>query len=174
MVNNQQNAMTHEMNEELEQALSRPADYSDHFAKQVDELCLGLSQSLGINFFHDDHMDYRSAQRIILWLDASHKPTNEVSEAFFEATIFISSRGKFCAVICRHRNVGLDGFWTSVPINSASPSLRLYIQKAKEFLEARSYVFTCPSTLSKYAEGHKTEMDNLPATVFEVLFSEID
>ena len=166
--------MTRETNEELKLALSEPADYSDHFAKQIDELCLGLSQSLGTKFFHDDHMDYRSSQRIILWLDESHKPVNEVSRASFEVTVFISSKGKFCAVICRCRNTGSDSFWTRIPINLMDSSLRLHIQRVKEFLEARGYVLIHPSTLSERAEGYKTEMDNLPATVFEVLFSEVD
>lgn len=158
-------------NQALTQALSTPADYSRNFDEVVEQLRAKLSQALKIDFFRDGHMDYSSSQKIELWLDTSCQPISERDAALYVIRIFISSRGRFFAVRCvtqyspRH--------WRTVPRGEYNESIQLHIQKIGRSLADEGYASLPEAVLSQRAEGHLTKLDNLQATVFNVLFSEL-
>lgn len=155
----------------IARALSKPADYSDNFDYVVDELCARLSQQLKVDFFHNSHMDYSSAQSIELWLNKDFDSVSRQKDAFSKITTFVSSKGSFFTIRCQTRD--LLKRWISVPDENRDEHIHLYIQQIETILEAGGYISLPRSVLFQLAEGHLTKLDKLPATVFNVLFTEL-
>jgi len=153
-------------------ALSKPADYSGNFDRIVEELRLNLSHALGQSCSRDGDMNYSSSQEIELRLDKAHEPVSTLKEALFRIIIFISSKGKFFTVRCRTRD-SLNR-WVLIPDSERDRNVQAYVQRAGQFMEANGYVSLPQSVLSRQADDHLTRLDKLPASVFDVLFSEID
>lgn len=162
------------MNQEsYKQALAAQTDYSTNFTQTVEELCVKLSQSLKMKFCHNAHMDYSSSQTIEFWLDKACEPVIERRDADFLVTIFVSSKGKFFTTRCRVREAALSKIWNSISFGELNQNIQYYLQEIADVLEDSGYISIRDSILSELAEGYKTRMDKMPATVFQVLFSEI-
>ena len=162
------------MNQEsYKHALAAQTDYSTNFTQMVEELCVKLSQFLEMKFYHDAHMDYSSSQTIELWLDKAYKPVIERHDADFLVAIFVSSKGRFFAARCRVRDAILPKVWNSVSSVELDQNIQHYLQEIASVLKDNGYILIRDSILSELAQGHRTRMDKLPATVFQVLFTEI-
>lgn len=155
----------------LIQALSEPADYSNSFDQVVEQLRIKLVQALGAEVFRNGDMNYSSAQTIELWLGKAHEPVGTRSAALYGILIFISSKGHFCAIRCITQDAPRR--WLPLPDGELDKNLEAYIQKTEQILATEGYVSLSRSVLSQKVEGHLTRLDKLPATVFQVLFSEL-
>lgn len=158
--------------EALVQALSKPTDYSSNFGQVVEQLSIKVSQTFGMNFFHNGHMDYSSAQTIELWLGEAHEPVGARTVACYGIRIFVSSKGSFCAI--RSVIKISPRHWIPLPDNERDENIKACIQKVEQTLAEEGYASLPRSVLSQQVEGHLTRLDKLPATVFQVLFSELD
>ncbi len=157
----------------LEAALSAFADYSSSFVEVVEELRASLSEALGVTFHRINDMNYSSSQTIRLMLNEKYMPVSDRHAATFWINTFVSSKGKFYFISCRARDTQPSRTWRIVPDAAINQEASSYVRRIKEKLEDKGYVSLPNQALSEIASNHRTQLDNLPATVFQVLFSEL-
>ena len=161
------------MDENLELALSASPDYSSSFTDVVEELCAKLSQVLGVAFHRIGDMNYSSSQTICLMLNEEYRPVSDRHKASSWVNTLVSSKGKFYFISCRAKDAPPSRTWRIVPELALNQDTQAYIRKINAVLEASDYVLLPELVLKQPAGDHKTRLDKLPATVSQVLFSEL-
>ena len=151
-------------------ALPRSPDYSAAFTARVKALAKQLEADLGVPLSHDSNMSYRSGQYVAF--KASLRP----AKGFVEVRIYLSSKAPLFAVYV------IDRSGTLMPAGKAShpvPENRLpaeiigQLDVCRTRLRQEGYTEVAHSLFDVPAPGCTTEMDDLPATVFQYLFAEI-
>ena len=143
-----------------------------------------LSHALHVEAELDKDMNYRAGQRLVFRLNKRHKliDPHDIS-AIFEISIFVSSKGPFYAGVFRRFEKASQGFeklgvpppgaWSAIPMGSEV--LFANIKREIDAIMQRNFYQSIEgAVLSEIVPGKFTDMDGKPATVFEVLFSEID
>jgi hypothetical protein len=159
------------------------ADYSEAFTDKVRRMAKSLETKLKVKVEHDDDMNYRSSQSIIVWLNGACQPVEPYStRAVYRLIDYVSSKGPFFTLVtfelCQSKagangkkDLGKGSYWiraTNAPLDLAP--LVIVIRK---FMKTHHYHQLDGSILDQQVDGKVTDLDGKPATVFEILFSEL-
>jgi len=171
------------MDHGLAKAINSPADYTSDFTFKVSSLCARLHQVIGVECEHRSDMNYRAGQSIDLQFIIP--PTlDDLSCANVKLTIFVSSKGPYYTYIFRRlaspainfARIGLPQpkhVWSRAGSDVAL-ALVHYTRIIDSIMSSDSYQRLDESKLGEIAEGQFARMDDAPATLFEVLFSEVE
>jgi hypothetical protein len=156
-------------------ALKRSADYSPVFTERVASIANSIANELGCACYHDRDMNYASAQKISLSLDEQGKFCETSGSAKYQVDVLISSKDKFFTVVFLQRLYDGDleeNVWRS---SRSAPNSRIKDVGLLlvELVQKRGYYLLEGEILDERVLGLNTEMDGVPATVFEGLFSEL-
>jgi hypothetical protein len=144
-------------------ALPRSPDYSDEFTARVKALAKLLEADLGVPLSHHSNMNYRAGQYV------SFKPSLEVR-------IYISSKGPLFAFYVMDRGgtlMELEKASHPVPENLLPAEITSRLEVCRKRLSQEGYTEVAHSLFDVQAPNCTTELDDLPATVFQYLFAEI-
>ena len=156
------------MNELIDKALRVAPDCSEDFTNTVAGMRRKLELAMEAPVYHDSDMNYSASQKLSVFLDAQGKPVQrEDPWATNEVVLLISSRAKLYTTLGLERLVGNE--WRVRTCDTA-PGL---LSALHRLLQEEGYAHVQGTVLSEPAEGAVTEMDGVPATVFQVLFSEM-
>jgi hypothetical protein len=161
----------------VREALHAPAHLGADFTKSVAALAESLRAKLPVPLLHKRGSDYSVGDALSFELRASKPGASARSKGrLFEIMIFISSKAPLFAWQCFDRQQFFDESvfphrW--VPTAQLPSEIRDVLDGLQPFIEAdgfREVPFEC---LQKPAPGCETELDGLPANVFQALFSEL-
>lgn len=175
--------MNQETNRIIQNALEAPPNYSEEFAVWVEEVAAAIAARLGVNVEHNSDMNYSVAHQIVIKYDDDGHPAQPDKGYRYRLIVLLSSRGKFYTIVvyrrtdvgCDYREYGLPSAGTyhlrfdyreQEGIQSSLESIRGVLQNV-DVHEVD------PDYLNEYVPGKVTEMDGVPATLFQVLFSEL-
>jgi len=156
-------------------AMREPADYSELFRQRVGKIADRLSQVIGTPVTHDADMNYSSAQKIKLWLDAKGWAIAPDSpDAEYALIVLISSKGPYFAYAWLGRDRSQAGSHWRAHYGADLPEpLWSYAERITSELKGMGYRPISGPILNEVVEGFLTDMDQTPATVFQVLFTEL-
>ena len=159
-------------------ALHNPADHSINgiidFSNRISCLKELLSSKMKVSFLHDKDMNYSSAQSLSFHYGT--KDTKEKPTYLFEIRYYISSKADLFAVyVFDERMTVMKGEKLNHPVDTKRLPIRVQemIGKGSAILEANGYKEVDFDFFMMPAPGCETELDGLPANVFEALFTEI-
>jgi hypothetical protein len=173
------------MSGDVRVALSTEPDYSVTFTDEVMALHRGVADALPAPVEHDDDMNYSSAQKLVVWLDREcHILRPRDSKAAYRLLYFVSSRGRFFTFITLGLTISTAGwdkngvekprrYWSLVAKENLPDEIKSVQTRIASILKLHRYALLEDPVLSQKAKGHLTKLDGRPATVFEVLFSEV-
>jgi hypothetical protein len=174
-----------ETNRDVQVALSTEPDYSMTFTQDVISLHRVIADTLSAPVEHDDDMNYSSAQKLVVWLDKRcHFLAPRSPKAVYRLIDFVSSRGHFFTFITLGLSASTAGwkekgleepkrYWSLVAKDKLPDGIKSFQKRIASIMELKGYTLLVDTVLSQEAAGHLTKLDGRPATVFEVLFSEI-
>lgn len=150
------------------QGIVAPIDHSPSFTSRVQALGSTLSAVLGNRPCRHDHdMNYNPGQYLAYTVDGKPGPV--------EVRYYISSKAPLYAVYIidtEHRYLQGD-IRHPVPLHSLPPAMLATIDAGKEFLVQAGYQEVPFEYFFADAPSATTQIDDLPAKVFEALFAEI-
>jgi hypothetical protein len=94
----------------------------------------------------------------------------QVTELACKCTVRISWVDPYAAVVWRKTDDGR--LWTMVPVADLPPGLEGLPSALQRYLESIGYIVLAGAILREPFPGHVSELDDSPATVYQVLFSE--
>lgn len=151
----------------LEASLRVDPDYSVSFTRKIAAL-RGVLESNGCTpCFHDDNMDYASGQLLRLFLARSGECTSP-QEAHYCIGAYISSCGPYFAWRAWENR---PDAW--VLLESFPDVVRSTMTHVDTLLEEHGLSRLEGQVLETVVPGRMTRLEGKPATVFEVLFSEL-
>jgi hypothetical protein len=157
----------------IDRAVWNEPDYSACFSRKVEALARGVEELTGLEAVQVGSMDDCPGQyvRIRLVSHAGHSPRMR-----FEARFYISSKADVFFVyvndeVGRVRNH--RGHPHPLPAGALPEVAQRVIFKIRRFLVETSCREVPYELYDKEAAGYLTQMDGLPATIFEALFAEI-
>ncbi|WP_244441538.1 MULTISPECIES: hypothetical protein [Rhizobium] len=163
-----------ELPEFISQALAKPVNYADDYVRSVLALKGRLEAALKASLVLDDDMNYNAAQSLTCKLAGNDEALAKVYE--FDVRFYISSKSPLFAVYC------FDRKWRVTDMGRANhPIAQERLPKsvlastdiAKNLLSGCGFKEVEHRYFFLLATGCVTQMDGLPATVFECLFAEI-
>jgi hypothetical protein len=157
-------------------SLQSPTDYSPEFTTKIDNINHEICMEFGILATHDATMDYRASQSLAFNV-SGRDPYRLVPDGEIEVRIYVSSRGELFCFYCFDRKGILyrEGMWKHpVPLKSFPVGLADWFDKIRNVMNRIGYDEVGEIFFNEPAPGCSTELDGLPATVFQVLFSEIE
>lgn len=157
----------------VDRAVKNAPDYSVPFSRKVAALAQRVEDLTGLAVVHGQSMDYCPGQYVGIRLgdDAGRSPRTR-----FEARFYISSKADLFFVylsdaLGRTRNHRGNSHPLAV---DALPAMARHIVFAvRNLLVENSYREVPYALYDKQAAGCLTQLDGLPATIFEALFAEI-
>ena len=156
---------------DLERAIQSPTDYSAGFVERVAELRESVTSRIGVPLVHDPDMNYSAAQKLTLWLDETGEVASGHDVAAYQLDFLISSKVDVYTV------VGLTkddlGRWSRISVSQDKSILADYTRRIGRCFEELGYTSLQESELGSVVDGHVTELNGSPATLFQVLFSEM-
>jgi hypothetical protein len=156
------------MEESIAKALKASPDYSENFTEAVAGVRGKLEKAIGQSVYHDPDMNYSASQSLSVSLDTHGQPVQRGdASARHELVFFVSSRGKLHTAVWRTR-ISHKEWRLCTP--DVSPSLQSRLHR---LIEEGGYALVQGPVLDELVPGAVTDMDAAPATVFEVLFSEL-
>jgi hypothetical protein len=159
----------------ITEALQRPIDYSQNFTQRVSGLAKALSETLGLPVSHDADMNYRAGQNLCFSLQVA-APGAPRRKGTLEIRIYLTSRGPLFAFYCfdpRKLFVAENAAPYPVPFDRLPGAAHQAIERCRQVLAANGWREVEQEWLGAMAPGCLTELDDLPASVFEALFTEI-
>lgn len=160
------------MDSNVQTALRRQPDYTDSFTQQVAVLANLLARSIGVPVYHDSDMNYNASQKLSIFLADNHRVCDRNAEhVTHEIAFLISSRGSFFTSVCLHRIAQNE--WMGSGKCESNKQVQTIQEQVKTVLKREGLQPLYGGLLNELAEGQVTEMDGVPATVFQVLFSEL-
>lgn len=173
------------MDARLTTALQSSADTSSGFSEKVRRILDQISEAIGVDVGLDADMNYRAGQRIAVRCNERAEPVgSQDSSGVIDLSVFVSSRDSYYTYVLRRlekpsfdfAKLGLPQpkeVWNTVASqDEAWP--KAVMTAIDSIMKRNSYVCLEGPVLSQIVEGKYTDMDGKPASVFEVLFSEID
>ena len=167
------------LNNQILTSLNGPADYSLQFDQRVSALSNFLTARLGLSFIQNRDMNYSSSQTLEVPLDGDGNPISTNASPSYRFVLFLSSKGPFLAIIvyCKRNGTLMSAspvpFWERCNSMEWSEKVSDLYRKVVSLLEEEGIIEIRDLQWDIKVEGHFTEMDNHPATLFEILFSEI-
>ncbi len=170
---------------DLERALNAEPNYSTEFTDEVRLLANTLEEVAPGPVEHDADMNYSASQKISVWLNKLCKPVPPRDpKAKYRVVIYVSSKGPFftfatlklspAAEIWKEEVPGQTMHcWVQLGYSDVPGKIKPIQKRITTAMESHGYSLLDESALSRIVEGKSTELDGKPATVFEVLFSEL-
>jgi hypothetical protein len=173
------------MKERVGMAVSTPVDFSMRFTNKVSRLRSIIEGAFSVELGHETDMNYRASQRLFAAFDNGRRsvgPHDDSKSA--ELSIFVSSKGAFYTWLIRvlgepqidFRALNLPQpklVWNRVP-DTSEPGIKSFMAQIARILEEEHFETLTAGELSEIVNGTVTDLDGDPASVFQVLFSEVD
>ncbi len=154
-------------------ALRAPVGHGPGYAAWVLSLRQALQAGLGAEFALDEDMNYNAAQSLACTLRGADRERRAWT---FEVRWYVSSKGPLFAVYCFDAKWRLSGpGGTNHPIDPRrlpAPA-QDFIAGARAVLAQRGLEEVGFEYFQQPAPGCLTQLDDLPATVFQSLFAEL-
>jgi hypothetical protein len=159
---------------DLNEFFGRPADYSQEFTNRVAGLAEELSTVLGVTVGHERDMNYRAGQLLTVHLGPDGTATGDAAQAWGAVKTAISSKGPLYALLAFRKKPGTNE-WFPVGVSAAAREVAAggALAAIVGVMRAAGLEQVPESTLDDPVPDHLTEMDDLPATVRDVLFCEV-
>jgi hypothetical protein len=154
---------------DIQAALDALPDRSPGFTAEVQRLGAALQAALGVSLKHDSDMNYANGQKLAVGV-LEDGTAVEMQRSHFEVDIYISSKGRFYAMLFLQRVRGNEWKTLDPEVALGAPAL---LRTIRGTLAHAGYKELAGAQLWDTVPGHLTEMDGVPATLFAVLFSEI-
>jgi hypothetical protein len=152
--------MTCNVPQPLRDRLNAAVDYSPEFTRRVSELGTLLRRNCNAEVTHRSNMDYSAGQ--VLWLT-----TNLVAD--HQLRVYISSRGPLFA-IRQFEQIARAWHEISQPTRIDDGGLA---DCTRRILQEAGLAEVSKAEWSLPVDDRRTDLDGAPATVFDVLFSEL-
>jgi len=155
-------------------AASVPVAYSTEFSERVAALGRELSVVLGLPVRHDADMNYRAGQSLEFELQM-HSPQRRKA-VLIEVRVYVSAKAALFGLLCLDRKRGFirpDQIGDQVSCKILSGESGSAIEKVRQFFIQKGFQEVDEELFQVKVPGALTELDGLPATVFEALFAEI-
>jgi hypothetical protein len=154
----------------IQNAVDAPADFTNTFTGKVESIGITLRELIQVPIAHKKDMNYANGQSLCFGLDADgHAMSRET--ALYEIYVYISSKGELFAFHFLIR-VKLNE-WRPIEEAELPHGSSDLIFRVNEQLETLGYERVPKAELAKEVPGQFTEMDGAPASLFDVLFSEL-
>ncbi len=161
------------LDDRIAKALQADPDYSDAFMERMRSLGDAVAAEAGCTFRYERPGDYTRAAVLHLYLDdRGNSVTAESRTATTHACFYLSSRGDLYAIRCWIPFI-LGAGWRPAQNEELSRRVKALLRRVSRALEVRGFQFVPDEVGYQPADGHRTELDDAPATVFEVLFCEV-
>lgn len=157
----------------IDLAIKNEPDYSICFSRKIEILSRGIQGLTGLETILGQSMDYCPAQYIAIRLKNHINPSLKTG---FEVRFYVSSKASlfFIYIIDEAGRIkNHHGSSHPLPLGVLSEDAQDVIIKISNFLVENSYQEVNYEFYDKEAVGYLTQMDGLPATIFEALFAEI-
>jgi hypothetical protein len=156
------------------QYVDAPVDYSPTFDDRVAVLADRLQDALGADIHVDSDMNYNAGQRIMVYLADDGTPMTDMAAARYRVVVMISSKGPLWARSTCRTHPDAPG-WFRTPASSISDLMagNDTLLAISGTLAAAKLRFVPDEVLDVEIDCKVTMMDELPATVRDVLFCEI-
>ncbi len=155
------------MEDKIKSALSARPNIAN-FDALIERLKSKFEAQLGVPIRLDRDMNYNASNSLEIYLDRDGRLVpGDSTQSSRMAVIVVSSLGKFYTVLARSQTK--PRVWEASPIEDVSS----LIDKISGILEDEELENLEGNVLDEMAPGHRTQLDNAPATVFQVLFGEI-
>ncbi len=154
----------------FQKALNSPVDYSLNFDRTIELLNKKIYANTGLALIHDKDMNYFASQKLIHYLNNDCEYVSNGGTGKFEIDFLISSKSNLFTIVYLSRIQKNE--WHQLD-QAEFLAKNKKIDAVKRYLIENGYEFVDRDDLNKIAEGHFTELDNKPATLFEALFSEM-
>jgi hypothetical protein len=151
-------------------ALPRTPDYSGEFTARVKALAERLGADIDVPLSHDSNMNYRAGQYV------AFKVRLPQVRGSVEVRIYISSKGPlFAFYVMDTGGTLMEAAKAShpVPEDRLPAEIIAQLDVCRKRLSQEGYTEVAPSLFDVPAPDCATELDDLPATVFQALFAEI-
>jgi hypothetical protein len=155
-------------------ALHGKVDYSSEFRKKVSNLKNLLSKNIKIPLHHDDHMDYCPAQFISF--HCKPEDAGEKGSYLFEIRYYISSKSNLFAVYVFDEHITVtqnEKIHHPVSVKRLPIGVQKLIHQGSCIFRKNGYKEIEFCFFTTLAPDCETQLDGLPANVFEALFAEI-
>jgi hypothetical protein len=159
-------------------ALTRSPDYSAEFTARVKEVAKLLEADLGVIISHHPDMNYRAGQHLSYEAKYDRRKTlhKGKGKGVIEVRIYISSKALLFAIYCIDRGLTFvqpTGPYHPVPEKRLPAEISEQLEDCRTRLIHMGYKEVERDLFDLNAPGYNTELDNMPATVFQCLFAEI-
>lgn len=170
------------MDAQLQAAIKNSPNYSKQFATTVESIGAEIMRCLALPCSHDMNMNYSASHRLLFAFDIHEQPLppDALTSARYRLILFISSKGNFYTLWCKAPTNELNqALFTSRPIwhKLATELIPVKIQSnmdaINQVMKKLGYHLLPDSLLDREVEGFVTKLDHKPATLFEILFSEV-
>ena len=154
-------------------AIKNEPDYSRCFSGKIEMLARSIQKLTGFEAILIQGMDYCPAQYIAIKLKNHINPSLKMG---FEVRFYVSSKASlfFVYIIDEAGRIkNHHGNSHPLPLGVLSEAAQDVIVKIRNFLVENSYQEVTYKFYDKRAVGYMTQMDGLPASIFEALFAEI-
>lgn len=145
-------------------ALPRSPDYSNEFTARVKALAQSLAADLDVPLSHDSNMNYRAGQYVAF------------KARTVTVRIYLSSKAPlFAFYVLDTSGTLMEPAKAShpVPENRLPAEVLGQLDVCRKRLGQAGYTEVARTLFDAPASGCTTELDDLPATVFQSLFAEI-
>ena len=153
------------MDEFIIDALSHEPDFSPSFTSRIGVVRDQLQRRFCIRLEHESNMNYAAAQRL------EYRKRSAEEESEFAIDLFLSSRASAFATGFR-RSLAVSE-WEVVSRKDVPADVQHDAEKFELFLTEIGWRFVDEEQSQEYIVGRTTLMDKAPATVFDVLFTEL-
>ncbi|WP_152033928.1 hypothetical protein [Paracidovorax avenae] len=157
----------------IDLAIKNEPDYSMRFFGKIEIISRGIQGLTGFEVILGQSMDYCPAQYIAVRLKNHINPSLKTG---FEVRFYFSSKASlfFVYIIDEAGRIkNHHGNSHPLPFGVLSEAAQDVIVKISNFLVENSYQEVTYEFYDKRAVGCMTQMDGLPASIFEALFAEI-
>jgi hypothetical protein len=157
------------------QALNAPRVDGAKFTAHVSAFGQQFSSSLQLSVRHETDMNYCAGQSLRFEVRAAQPDSSPRSlGSLFEVMLFLSSKAPVFAWYCfdRHGVISKAHFPLLGP-NQWPDKVRLMVSRLQPVLVKAGFQEVPFEILAAPAQNYVTDLDGLPATVFEALFAEI-
>lgn len=163
------------MDREIEASIKRSPDYSESFTSVVRDIRRILECELRVSIVHCEDMNYSAAQTLTIFFDDKLQPLgHDCNPGSYKLVILLSSKGFFFTIICYQRDISKQQLVWHLLTNEHVPSIVLRVGvQASTILNRIGWRQLTKPQLEEVVEGYYTEMDGAPASVFQLLFSEL-
>ncbi len=155
------------MEEKIKSALAARPDIAN-FDALIERLKTRFEAQFGVPVGLDRDMNYSASNSLEVYLDRAGRPVPEnAAESLKTAVFVVSSLGSFYTVLARTQTK--PRYWEPSPTENLSS----LIEQVSSIFENEGIERLEGEVLDEIAPGHRTQLDNAPATVFQVLFGEL-